>query len=274
MPKKIASSSKYENNPFFIAGNGITLLFNTARGVGVLFVVLSVLSYLSNGWSSDDPHKMANDFQNTVSGWSAGDWTMAIGSAAIIGLALAMIWALIGGVSAYTSYRLSRGETVNLRDAFRSAFDRLWSYLWLQAIIFVKLFLWTLLLVLPGIYMAFRYSLASVAFFDDRKNLRGNAAVKESLRLTNGAWVTTFAANTLFNILTFGALSSIVTTSVNAVLYRQFGELGDKKKPAAHWLSWVTLVLPMILFLLAVVFILGMVVAIVLGSTAVHAPAL
>lgn len=116
--------------------------------------------------------------------------------------------------------------------------------------------------IVPGIIMAVRYSLAGVAFYDEKKNLRGNAAIQESIRMTKNGWITTYASNALFNILTLGVISTIVSTGANAVLYRQFEQSGDKK-PAAHWLSWVTLLLPLILLLTAIILIVT--VAFVLG---------
>ncbi|MCA9328081.1 hypothetical protein KDA14_06135 [Candidatus Saccharibacteria bacterium] len=266
MPKKSTSKVTYENNPFFVASNGITLLFNSARGMAVLLLVLSLINFFTNPRSSDDkPDKLWNDVVHTVTPWTVGDWALALGSGLVIGLAFIMVSSLIAGAAAHTSYKLSRGEEVKLSNAFRVAFDNLWGFIWLQLIIFVKIVLWSLLLIVPGIVMAFRYSLAGTAFFDERKNFRGNDAVKESLRLTKGAWFTTFASNMLLNLLSFGVISNVVSTGVNAVLYRQFGDLGDKKKPDAHWLSWLTLVLPFILLIFFIVLVISIVVGIAIG---------
>lgn len=261
------SAVKYENNPFFIAGNGITRLFDLARGVAVLLLVLSIVSFLFSGTRDDNGSPQTfEQFTNTFAAWNMNEWVLAIGAGIIIGLAVLMVSALFSGIASYTAYRLSKGENATVSEAFHAAFDNLWGYIWLQIVIFVKILLWSMLLVLPGIYFAFRYTLAGVAFFDESKNLRGNAAIKESLRLTKGAWLTTFASNTLFNILTFGILSSIITTGVNTVLYSQFDALGVKPKPAAHWLSWVTLALPLVLFFFAVALMLATLMGIAIGT--------
>ncbi len=239
----------YQTNPFTIAITGITLLFDLARGIGFLFVAIAILGLFAPDTTPGNPEadqKAANEIINTVSAWGPNEWLIAVGATSIILLAIAMIGALFGGVSAYTSSRLAKGQPVSIGEAFREAFDHLWSFLWLQIIVGVKTFLWALLFIIPGIIMAVRYSLAGVAFYDNKKNLRGNAAVKESLRLTKGAWLTTYSSNALFNLITFGMISSIITTGVNAVLYRQYDKLGDKK-PDAHWLSWFKLFMPFIL---------------------------
>ena len=255
----------YENNPFFIAVNGLTKLFNLALGVGIVLVVLSLILSFSGGPDvprAQDGSPDINQINQTFTGWSTNEWITAVGAVTIIGAALLLLAALFGGVSAYTSSQLAKNKKVSLNEAFKVAFDNLWSFLWLQIIIFVKLFLWTLLLIVPGIIMSVRYSLASVAFFD--KGLRSNDAIKESLRLTKGAWFTTFAGNALLNYLTLGVISWVVATGANAVLYRQFSQLGDKK-PAAHWLSWFTLFLPVIL-IIVLIFFLVLIVGIIAGA--------
>lgn len=249
-----ASSEPYDNNPFTISVNGLTVLFNSARGIFFLFLGLSVAQFYSSPGSSEDEVKeQVNSIGHVISGWSASEWALAAGTAAIIMLAVAMIAALFGGVTSYTSAQLAKGKNVSIGEAFRVAFERLWSYLWLQILITVKLLLWTLLFIIPGIIMSVRYSLAGVAFFDEDKHLRGNAAIKESIKLTKNAWITTYAAFTLFNMITLGIISSLVTIGVAATLYRQYRAVGDKK-PKAHPLSWIALALPFILFVVLFAF--------------------
>ncbi len=256
MAKRSPRDKKYENNPFFVATNGITLLFSLAPSVGVLLIVLSLLGVFTNPSMTQETTENRYDaFMRTVSTWSTSDWILAIGATSAIVLAILMVTALFGGVASYTSARVARGKEVNVGKAFHVAFENLWAYLWLQVLMFVKLLLWTLLFVIPGIIMSIRYSLAGVAFYDEKKNLRGNAAIQESIGMTRGAWITTFASNMLLNLLTFGAISQIVSTGVNAVLYRQYEKSGDKK-PKAHTLSWVTLIIPVALFALGIVIML------------------
>lgn len=265
---KKESTVKYENNPFFIAANGITRLFDLARGVAILLLSLSILSLLFNRMPSDSntaEPKSWGEFTAPVASWTANEWILAGGSVVIIGMALLMISSLFSAVSSYSAWKLSKGDTVNVGEAFHVAFDNIWEFIWLQIIIFIKIVLWSLLFVIPGIYFAFRYTLAGVAFFDEKKNLRGNAAIKESLRLTKGAWLTTFSSNVLFNILTFGILSPVIATGVNTTLYAQFNALGNKPKPTAHWLTWATFILPIILLFFALSIVLAIITGIAVG---------
>jgi hypothetical protein len=271
MPKKTTPSVKYENNPFFVAANGLTLLFDMARGVLIFLFILSIVSFGSNSVKPDFSQNssissITHQISQTTRDWAVSDWILASFAVFIVAFAVIMVSALFNGVSAYASARLARGKKVAIAEAFRVAFEHLWSFLWLQIIISVKLLLWTLLLVLPGVYMSFRYSLAQTAFFDEKKSLRGNAAIAESLRLTRGAWVTTFASNMLFNGLTFGGFVGVISVGVNAVLYQQFDNLGKKPKPAPHWLSWVTVAVPIAVILLATAFVISLVIGIVVAG--------
>ena len=97
--------------------------------------------------------------------------------------------------------------------------------------------------------MSYRYSLAGVVFFD--KNTKGGAASTQSAALTKGAWLTTFASQNLLNMITLGAIPMLLQPGTNGVLYRQLGAVGNQK-PRAHFLSWLTLLLPFIFTLLLV----------------------
>ncbi|USN97065.1 MAG: hypothetical protein H6797_02640 [Candidatus Nomurabacteria bacterium] len=266
MANKSKPHNQFENNPFFIASNGISLLANRAQPIFILFIILSTLNLFTNSISPDPTKYSFDAVSSTIRAWSINEWIFTIESFAIIGLAVVMVSALFNGVASYTSAQLARGHKVSLQVAFRNAFENLWPYLWLQVIIFTKLLLWTLLFIVPGIIMSIRYSLAGVAFYDEKKNLRGNAAIKESIRMTKNGWITTYASNALLNILTLGVVSSIVSTGVNATLYKQFESVGNKK-PQAHWLSWLTLALPFILLLaLSTLVIVAALVVSILGT--------
>ena len=255
MPGK---SQKYENNPFYIALNGLNLVFEKARGVAFLLIALSILSVFSGGMprSRDD-----NGMNAQIPAWPMEQWIIVGCVGILIALAYLFITAMISGISAYTSAQVALGNTVKLGEAFHEVLDKFFSFIWLQIIMGVKILLWSLLLIIPGIVMAYRYSLANMAFFD--QNLRGNAAIKESLRLTKGAWLTTFGAQFLFNIITLGVISEFVNAGAKVILYRQFKAIGNDEKPDAHGLSWFSVFFPLI-FAVAVMAVIVSIVLIAL----------
>lgn len=255
------TSKTYQSNPFYIALEGLTTFFKKAQSVAIAAIVLSALAFLGNGVSTiqdvitpndarpdrqisrQESEAIKGDLESTFRALPPAVWAIIGVIAATILFIAILIGLVISGVSDYTSARLAAGHDTNLGEALKEVFRHIGSYLWLQIIIMVKVLLWSLLLIVPGIIMSVRYSLAGTSFF--AKDLRGNAAVKHSLELTKGAWLTTFAASGLWNTMTFGAMDAVLRPGTNAVLYRQYS--ATKVKPAAHWLSWLTLLLPIVL---------------------------
>jgi hypothetical protein len=248
MPKK----TNYSNNPLRIGVDGTKLLFQKAPMVAI---VLAVLSAFGAGGNFSDPS--AKPDNAAIPADTALDptlLTILVIVVAILLFGLILIGSFVAGIFAYTSVEVAKGREVTFRQAVKAISKRFWSFVGLQLLTIGKVLLWALLFVIPGIVMAFRYSLANLSFFDDEKKLTGSAAIKDSLELTKGAWVTTFASQTILNIVTIGSISLIVDTGSKAMLYRQFSELQETggQKPKPHTLSWVTLGLVLLVTAVAV----------------------
>lgn len=254
----------YENNPFFIALNGLNLVFEKAKGIAILLIIVSILGLFLGLPSPAQQKDSGGDLPlNSPEQWAAFSVIVLV-----LTLASVFIGAMLSGISAYTSAQLVHGRKVELSEAFHAVIDKFFSYIWLQIIIVVKVLLWSLLLIIPGIIMAVRYSLANVAFFD--KDLRGNAAIKESIELTRGAWLTTFAGQALFNFITLGVISELVIAGSRTLLYRQLTARAGKSKPSAHFLSWFTLCLPFILLALFIMIMVTIAVIVVLTGAVIR----
>jgi len=271
----------YENNPFYIGLNGLKSLFVRAQSVAIYAVVLSVAYFLINGIANiidiansttmnesqvrmrdDRDAKVVADFFAQDPGRIAV--AGVIGASAVFLFIVVVMW--LYGALEYTGARLAKGETVELKTALKETGKELASYIWLYVVVTVKLILWTLLFIVPGFIMAVRYSLAGTVFFAEGK--RGNAAVKRSAELTKGAWFTTYSGIQLWNIITLGVMQWVLQPGVNAVLYSQLSKVTDAghTKPAAHWLSWLTFFVPLVLFLIFVVPIMLLIIVFSTGS--------
>lgn len=277
-------ASAYENNPFMIGLEGVKLLFARAKSVAIFAIVLVAIGFvgqmvqtgidMANGeytktvqQRANEEHEAEKAFTGFVNSLSTQEMVMmGIGFATALFL-LIVIGLTIAGIFDHTSARLRNGQDTTLTAAAKDALSHIASYLWLNIIIGVKVLLWSLLFIIPGIIMAVRYSLSGAVFFNE--GLRGNAAVKRSLTLTKGAWLTTFASQSLWNMMTFGIIQPLLQPGTNGILYRQLAAVTDtgKPKPNAHWLSWLTLLLPIILIL----FIFFIVLLIVLALAAAKA---
>ena len=256
-------AESYENNPFFVATNGLDLLFKKALPVGILIAILVGLSTLASLPSMFTPPAEAPQSNESVTeapiefpSIPAEVWLTAGILVILILLIFTFISIVAKGILDYTSARIARGESVTINEAFRAVFNNFWSYTWVLVIASVKTFLWTLLFIIPGFIMSVRYSLAGVAYFD--KHLKGNESIKHSLLLTKDAWLTTYASQNLLNILTLGFIQPLLVPGTNAVLYRQLESAGGTK-PKAHLVSWLTLIIPVVLIVLILImaFFLG-----------------
>lgn len=240
----------YQNNPFYVATDGLNLFFNKARPVTILLAIVSIVSVFTPQSKPFSP----NDSQTPNQAFSDMPLELMI-LVGVFALLFAFIGIMISGVSDYSSAQIAKGKTATLREATQAVLARFWSYVWLRILTAVKVLLWSLLLIVPGIVMAFRYSLAGVAFFE--KDLQGNRAIGHSSQLVKGAWLTTFASNMLLNILTLGLIDPLLAPGTNAVLYRQLSTVKGEK-PRAHMLSWVTLFIGI---LIAVAVLVALIVA-------------
>lgn len=287
---KVSNSSAapaYENNPFYVAIQGIELLFNKAKGVGIFLAILAGLSLLGSIPSSfmpaTDPAPVTETTMNQpvlsdeeLAAQNEADWNsftdsikqVPVEAWLIIALIVLVILAfailvgfVINGIMDYTSAQLAAGKEVTFSEAFKATFAGLWGYAWVMLLAGIKTFLWSLLFIIPGIIMAVRYSLAGTAYFATGK--KGNEAIKHSLALTQGAWLTTNASQFLLPFITFGAAGGLFTPGTKAVLYRQLDAVTAKNeaKPAAHILSWLVLILPLVLLGLLALLVLLLIAA-------------
>ena len=267
----------YENNPFNIGLNGLKLFFASAQSVAIYAIVLCAVAFLFNLASNvadvldgrTRSQQNRADTQAIRDAMSQDTGHLVVGGivvASVIFLVI-LVMLVLNGVLEYTGARIALGEKVELKQAFKEVLKDLAGYLWMNIIMVVKLFLWTLLFIVPGVIMAVRYKLAGTVFFAEGK--RGNAAVKRSAELTKGAWFTTFAGYGLWSLITFNTIQQLLAPGTNAILYRQLRDVTDagQDKPSAHWLSWLTFFVPIALVLMFLgLFLLVFALAVSFGS--------
>lgn len=264
---------EYQNNPFYVATDGLTLLFKKAQPVAILLIIISTLglggSFMPSSsvqYEARPPESMNGEqIQDTITRNLAQVPTEAWILIAVIGSILLLVSIFvavtISGMGDYTAARLAEGEQVTIGEAFKGVMARFFGYLWLQILVRIKILLWTLLLIVPGIIMSTRYSLSGTAFFSGK--LGAQTATKRSAHLTKGAWFTTFGAFGLFNMITLGLIQPLLQPGTSAVLFRQYSsyDTSNLKKPAAHILSWLTFFVPIVLGLLFLALVAALIIA-------------
>lgn len=269
-----STESDYINNPWTLAVTAVKLVFAHARNVAWVLIVISVLSAFSGSFNQNasqttpttyDPNATVTEVVfpgATLDGTFYAIVTLAV--VAIIAITLLSMY--IAAVGQLSSLRAIKGQTTTISEAMTMVNKKFWGYVLLQIFVTFRIILWSILLILPGIYMSVRYSLASVTYLDDDNTLTPTQAIKKSVELTRGAWLTTFASPLLLSVVTLGLISQLVSCAAQAKLYMQYKPLTEQniQKPRAHFLSFA--MLGFMLLLIPLIFLIALA-AIALSST-------
>lgn len=148
------------------------------------------------------------------SSWTAlrGHWGAAIGTSCIVlGIQMAagmvpffgrlaglLLCPLTAGMMLFW-LRLLRGEKTELSVAFEP-FDRYWTFLWANLRVMIFVFLWTLLLIVPGVIAAFRYGM-TIYILLDHPEYSAEEAIKESCEIMYGHKLRLFGYSLLFVLM-------------------------------------------------------------------------
>lgn len=269
------SAVKYENNPFMIGIEGLKLIFTNAKSTGIYAIavcgsifVITFLVYLVaviiDATAGTSSSASTYSYQANVDMAAMMSLAAFLGVGTLVYIALSL---LLFGPLEYAAAMTAQGKQVSLSEGFKATLRNFPAYFWLYLLFTVKIFLWSLLFIVPGFIMFNKYLLAGTVFFAEGK--RGNAAIKRSIELTKGAWLTTYGGAWIWGILSQGLTTYVFWPGQMAVLYRQLKDRTDanEPKPSAHVLSWLTLLVPIALMALYLLFIGFVVLLVLLGGT-------
>jgi len=249
-----STPASYINNPFYIASEGLGIWFAKARNVALFLLIISGLIATPSAINSHPSTPMQSGPPPTaIYGPATTSPFDPVLNVAFVVLPLLLLLAVVllatavNGIASYAAAEASHERSVSLKQAWRATRERFGNFFWLQVLTVTKVLLWSLLLIVPGVIMAVRYSLANIAFFD--KKLSPGDALRESVALTDHSWITTFSAQIFFNLITLGIIEPLVTISAKTVLYRQLTTHREADKPAPDKLSKITLAISIVLFI-------------------------
>lgn len=244
-------------NPFSVTIEGLTLLFSRAQSVTLFLIAVIIVGFVFNmtkpspEFTNDPTGKATEEFiRNALQSPPEVQLTW-LGMGIILALFTLAITTMLHGIASYAALQLSKGYDVKLGEAFNAVLENFGRYFILFFIMNLKIFLWTLLFIVPGIIAYYRYSFAGIMFFDEDKKLRGNAALVGSSKLAKKGLLTLFASQFLFNVITFFYADRLITLGSQAVLYREYTALENAKadKPKPHVISKLALALPFIVII-------------------------
>ena len=124
---------------------------------------------------------------------------------------------------------IAKGGTPKAADAF-CGFDDFWSAFKVTFLIEIKVFLWSLLFVIPGIIKAISYSMATYILAEN-KGKSARECIKESKEMTNGHKMELFVLGlsfigwALLCSVTFGIASIWVIPYVQATFANAYNSL-------------------------------------------------
>lgn len=251
----------YQNNPFIVALDGISGVFKYAKSIAIILIVLSILGFLGNAASSVADVLTQESQEQTAASISTPEASplnetqvisliAAIGAILIIATIIVfIISSFIKGIGDAAAAATANQKEITFGQAVSTTLRRFPGYLLLQLLIAVKLFLWSLLLIVPAIVMSVRYSLAGTAYF--ARDMKATEALKYSTAITKDGWFTTFASMGLFNVVTLGLLSGLSQIGTQSILFRQFDiyHTKNQQKPGPHGLSIAFFVICVLLVL-------------------------
>lgn len=270
-------SKKYESNPFVLTFNSFANLFKTNLGWGIGLVALAVFGFI---WqmignliqlivTDTSQSNVTTQSSITTSTAASSDVNVlavvmvALGALILLVLFIAACIAIgtfITGVLSYVALESEKGKSVSFGEAIEATGKRFWRLYLAQILAGLKIFGWTLLLIIPGIFAAFRYALLPfvvMAASEDEQGARASHTQVKSL--VKGRLIEVFGVAVVAGIIPF--VGSIMRLTGNASLYQQLKAYEGKDKPKPHWLNYLGFMLIGlgVLLVLFVLLIVGLV---------------
>ena len=161
--------------------------------------------------------KTNQEYKNAALAALQGKWAPAVICAVVYTLltfacgttgVLTLLVSLPLGVGFYAVHKnlLLNGDDRMTGEAFRIGFANWWHNTWGMLLMTIYIFLWTLLLVIPGIIKAFSYALVPYILVD-RPELSANQAIDLSMKMMRGHKFDFFRLS--FSFIGWGILSCL-----------------------------------------------------------------
>lgn len=268
MATKSTVQKDYDSNPFTLAFNSFGKFFKTNIGWAIALVALSVIGFVFelimnllqlalSPESSSSSTTSSGDIFGSPS-VASSDTNVAAIIMIIVGVALIMavvivivsaISTFITGMLSYVTLQSEQGKSVGFSEAWSETAKRFWRLYLASFLATLKIFGWTLLLIIPGIVAAFRYKLLPYVIMADSETTGVGSSHQQTKSLVKGRLMEVFGVATVAGIIPF--VGSILSLTGNAALFTQLKAYSDAnlEKPKVHWLNYIGFILLGILIL-------------------------
>ncbi len=258
-PSTTSKASKpavpYNSNPFTLIFNAFGTFFHTNAGWGVALVALGFVIGLpipKIDKPADSLPSLGNiDLPTLLIGLSF--FLVFVG---IFAIAVFVLQVFIGGMFAYVSLKSQKGQAVSFNEAFQAVVQRFRRLLIAQAWAGIKIFLWSLLLIVPGVIAALRYALLPYVIMAEPATEKSVTGSHDRVKaITKGKLMEILGVGFAAGIIPF--IGSVLQVAGSGVQYQQLASSFDQKtvRPATHWLNYLALGLIIALILIALLFV-------------------
>ncbi len=268
---------EYRSNPFSLAFNKFGLFFENNLGWAIAIISISLL-YGMFQFAAQIPSLLEPDTSETTTSFEKQNSTKtqttessdlkkfeednfkmpqidekdfpAIGIIVLIivlvlllvtGLVLlqVLVTTFVFGILTYVALENDAGRKASLSSAIDAVVARFRRLFLATLLANLKIFGWTLLLIVPGIIATFRYALLPFVIMDESPKKRGIVASHDRVKQ-----IVTGRKREVFGVATVAVIIPIIGTINqyvgNAALYRQLQVYVDQEaeKPPVHWLNY------------------------------------
>ncbi|MCA9338729.1 hypothetical protein KC939_00095 [Candidatus Saccharibacteria bacterium] len=277
MAKATDPAKQYNSNPFTLSFSALERFFKSNLVWAIIILAFGLFGFLfqATGSMADTSDKPSGSssvssshdaFNNIDSGVIITVVTVAVVLMLIFIVVGGVIQTFLTGMFSYVINQSEQGRSVSLSEAFHATTKRFWRLFWANLLAQLKIFGWTLLLIIPGIVAALRYSLLPYLIMNESEKEKGVVDSHTKLKtVVKGRLWEVFGVSTVAAIIPF--IGGIVGLAGRGALYRQLQYSYDHKtkRPKIHWLNYLGLVLIGLLILL-IGFIISIALAVIIAS--------
>lgn len=270
----------YDSNPFTLSFNALGRLFDFNATWAIVLLIFSFigggLQFIGNILRIPANEETSKPYYTASATPQASSLTQeqilgiivaTLIVVVLVGIVLLVSFAIqtfISGMFTYVALQSEKGKKVTFGEAFGAVQKRFWRLLLAQGLASIKIFLWTLLLIIPGIIAALRYALLPYVIMDEPETNKGAKTAHTRVKsLVKGRLVEVLGLLIATNLIPI--IGRLLQLAGGAAQYRQLSASVDGTRPKVHWLNYLVPVVCIALVFLFIVLI-GILVAIVASS--------
>lgn len=254
----------YDSNPFTLSFNAFVRFFESNSNWAIALIALGIVGFIFQSMSVlidlFSTEGGSDTVDNSFLPFNNIDTTIII--ALIVGVSVVVIFsvlisAVVGtyvrGILAYVALQSEKNKAVSFKEAFDETTQRFWRLFSTTLLAWLKIFGWSLLLIIPGIIASIRFRLLPYVIMSESSEKSGAVSAHSTTKkLVKGRLLEVFGVYFVAGLIP--VVSMIVEFAGTAALHNQLAATQDdiSQRPKVHWLNLLLLLLLIGLILLAI----------------------